>query len=45
MEIRTVTYEIVRVKGHYEVFDENGNFVTSGDTYRECQEDLMEMAA
>ena len=45
MEIRTVTYEIVRVKGHYEVYDMNGKFITSGDTYRECEEDLKEMAA
>lgn len=45
MEIKKITYDIIMVKGHFEVYDEMGNFVTSGDTYKECHEELMEMAA
>ena len=37
------THRIIQVKGHYEVYDENGNFVSSGDTWDECYYDLMEM--
>lgn len=37
------THRIVQVRGHYEVYDSNGEFVTSGDTYKECEDDLIEM--
>lgn len=37
------THRIVQVKGHYEVYDSNGNFVLSGDTWDECYNDLVEM--
>lgn len=37
------THRIVRVKGHYEVYDSDGNFVLSGDTWGECYNDLAEM--
>lgn len=36
-------HRIVQVKGHYEVYDSNGNFVLSGDTWDECYNDLVEM--
>ena len=38
-------HKIVAVKGHYEAYDSNGNFVISGDTYNECYNDLLEMLA
>lgn len=37
------THRIMQVNGHYEVYDENGNFVLSGDTWEECFNDLSEM--
>ena len=37
------THRIIAVNGHYEVHDSNGNFVLSGDTYKECEDDLIEM--
>ena len=37
------THRIVQVKGHYEVYDSNGNFVLSGDTWDECYNDLIKM--
>ena len=37
------THRIVRVRGHYEVHDSNGNFVLSGDTWNECYNDLVDM--
>ena len=37
------THRIVQVKGHYEVHDNNGNFVLSGDTWDECYNDLVDM--
>lgn len=39
------THRIMRVKEHYEVYDDNGNFVSSGDTWNECYNDLLEMLA
>ncbi|MDY3928958.1 MAG: hypothetical protein SOZ34_06300 [Clostridia bacterium] len=36
-------HRIIPVKGHYEAYDESGNFVISGDTYNECYNDLLEM--
>lgn len=37
------THRIVQVRGHYEVYDSNGNFVLSGDTWDECYNDLVDM--
>ena len=37
------THSIIQVKGHYEIYDEAGNFVSSGDTWEECYRDLLEM--
>ena len=37
------THQIIQVKGHYEAYDEYGNFVSSGDTYEECYNDLIDM--
>ena len=39
------THKIEYVNGHWEVKDECGNFVLSGDTYNECYNDLLEMLA
>ena len=30
------------IKGHYEAYDSNGNFVLSGDTWGECYNDLVD---
>ena len=37
------THQIIQVKGHYEAYDEYGNFVSSGDTYEECYNDLIDI--
>lgn len=37
------THRIIQNKGHYEIYDDNGNFVSSGDTWEECYNDLIEM--
>ena len=37
------THKIIQTKGHYEAYDECGNFVLSGDTYEECYNDLIDM--
>ena len=37
------THQIIQVKGHYEAYDEHGNFMVSGDTYEECCHDLIDM--
>lgn len=35
-------YEFRNVHGHYEVYEkQNGNFVVSGDTYREAVAELL----
>ena len=39
------THRIVQVRGYYEVHDNNGNFVLSGDTWDECYNDLVDMLA
>ena len=36
-------HRIVQVKGHYEVYGSNGNFVLSGDSWDECYNDLVDM--
>ena len=37
------THRIIPVNGHYEAYNSFGEFVTSGDTYKECENDLIEM--
>ena len=37
------THQIIQTKGHYEAYDEYGNFVLSGDTYEECYNDLIDI--
>lgn len=37
------THRIIQVNGHYEAYNSFGEFVTSGDTYKECYDDLIEM--
>ena len=32
----------VRINGHYEVYDQDGKFVVSGDSERECEEEILE---
>ena len=39
------THRIIQVKGHYEIYDDKGNFISSGDTWNECYNDLLEMLA
>lgn len=33
-------YKIVNVCGHYEAYDKDGNFIVSGDTYREAVNEI-----
>lgn len=33
-------YDIIQVRGHYEVYDANGKFVCSADTHAEALEEL-----
>ena len=42
-EVMDNTHRIVLVNGHYEAYNSYGEFVTSGDTYKECEDDLIEM--
>lgn len=37
------THRIIPVNGHYEAYNSYGEFVTSGDTYKECEDDLIKM--
>lgn len=39
----TNTHRIIHINGHYEAYDDNGNFVCSGDTWNECYNDLIDM--
>ncbi len=38
----TDLYKIIAVNGHYEVYGSENEFLFSGDTYSECEEDLKE---
>lgn len=33
-------YKIVRIHGHYEAYDHNGNFICSGDNFREITKEI-----
>lgn len=37
------THRIIRVNGHYEAYNSYGEFVVSGDTYKECENGLINM--
>lgn len=37
-------YDIIPVRGHYEVFDQNGNFIFSADTRSEAISELEDAA-
>ncbi len=43
VDIMINNHRIVYVKGHYEVQDDRGNFVLSGDTWEECYSDLLDI--
>ena len=36
-------YNIIQIRGHYEAYDSNGNFILSGDTWDECYNDLVKL--
>ena len=40
MEEKFVT---VRINGHYEVYNQDGEFIASGDTEREREEEIAEI--
>lgn len=37
------THRIIPVNGHYEAYNSYGEFVVSGDSYKECEDDLIKM--
>ena len=37
-------YEIIPVRGHYEVYDDRGNFICSADTRSEALSELEDAA-
>lgn len=37
------THKIIQANGHYEVHDNNGKFILSGDTWDECYNDLVKL--
>lgn len=37
------THRIIPVNGHYEAYNSIGEFVVSGDTHKECEDDLIKM--
>ena len=37
-------YEIISIRGHYEVYDQNGSFVLSADTRSEAISELEDAA-
>lgn len=39
----TNTHQIIHVNGHYEAYDDNGEFVASGDSWNECYNDLIDI--
>ncbi len=36
-------YTTVRINGHFEVYNENDEFILSGDSYHECENELREL--
>lgn len=37
------TYRIVQVNGHYEAYNSHVEFLVSGDTREECEQDLLDI--
>ena len=37
-----MNYNIICIRGHYEAYDDNGNFICSGDTEREVKEEIQQ---
>lgn len=37
---RMKQYEVIRIRGHYEVFDAEGNFFCSADSYSEAMSEI-----
>ena len=42
-EVMDSTHRIIPVNGHYEAYNIYGEFVVSGDSYKECENDLIKM--
>ena len=38
-----MSFEIISVRGHYEAYDEDGNFICSGDKESETRQDAEEI--
>lgn len=38
-----MNYTIINVRGHYEAYDNNGNFICSGDTPMEVAREIERM--
>ena len=36
-------YEIIAKNGHYEVYNQFNQFILSGDTYAECEQDIDDL--
>ena len=36
-------YTTVHINGHFEVYNENDEFILSGDSYHECENELREL--
>lgn len=36
-------YKIIPVRGHYEAYDSKGNFICSGDTEKEVENEIEKM--
>lgn len=39
----TNIYTIIAKNGHYEVYNDRNEFILSGDTYAECEQDIGEL--
>lgn len=35
-----MAFKIISIRGHYEAYDANGNFICSGDTWKEVAEEV-----
>lgn len=43
MSLLNGTQYIKPVREHYEVYTDQGKFICSGDTFKECSEELLEL--
>lgn len=37
------TQYIIQVRGHFEAYHSNGEFICSGDTFKECSDEVVEL--